>query len=194
MEEGTQYLPLFPMASQNNYSYSYSFEQGSRPRSFQAHQPTGFYSDPGYGGIAMDRVPNYSDESYGSSSSGLSGTIDDSSPQTPLSPATMSSQIYSYDQSYGPHYGAAYETKYDPSYSNEPVDVKPIQELPIRPRTLESNHQRHTPSSLEWPLNTELWKNYAFVVKKGREPHMELLSTKTPSYQTPQRVYLDQAR
>ena len=53
---------------------------------------------------------------------------------------------------------------------------------------------RHTPSSLGWSQGTELVKLYKFIVPKGKLPYFELLEKWTPTYNTPTRVYLDEAK
>jgi hypothetical protein len=51
---------------------------------------------------------------------------------------------------------------------------------------------RHTPSSLGWPRGTELVKLYKFIVPKGKSPYFQLQERFTPTYETPQRVHLDE--
>lgn len=51
---------------------------------------------------------------------------------------------------------------------------------------------RHTPSSLGWPRGTELVKLYKFIVSKGKLPYFQLQERFTPTYETPQKVYLDE--
>jgi hypothetical protein len=51
---------------------------------------------------------------------------------------------------------------------------------------------RHTPSSLGWPRGTDLVKLYKFIVPKGKLPYFQLQERFIPTYETPQRVYLDE--
>jgi hypothetical protein len=53
---------------------------------------------------------------------------------------------------------------------------------------------RHTPSSLGWSQATELVKLYKFILPKGKLPYFELLEKFTPTYETSDRVYLDESK
>lgn len=155
--------------AQNSYSYQTCEQGSSRPRSYLP-EPSNLYSyseTPQYGSAAMHR--NYSDDSANSR------YTTGSSPNTAMSYSTPS-----------PNY--TYETSYTNYLEDPVVEPRYEQELPNRQR---SHHQRATPMSLGWKPDTDLWKLYSFVVKKGREPHLELLSEWTATYDTPQRVYLD---
>lgn len=54
-----------------------------------------------------------------------------------------------------------------------------------------SEHQRVTPSSLNWHPYTELWKLYSFTLEVGKEPYLQLLPGFSPTLLTPRRVDLD---
>jgi hypothetical protein len=53
---------------------------------------------------------------------------------------------------------------------------------------------RHTPSSLGWAKDTELLKLYTLTIPKGQLPYLQLLEKWTPTYETPVKVYLDEAK
>ena len=53
---------------------------------------------------------------------------------------------------------------------------------------------RVTPKSLGWTPDTQMIQLYDFVVIKGEEPYLDLLSGCNITSQTPQRVYLDRER
>lgn len=58
----------------------------------------------------------------------------------------------------------------------------------------QTENVRHTPSSLGWSQGTELVKLYRFIVPKGKMPYLQLLDEWTPTYETPERVYLDESK
>lgn len=65
-------------------------------------------------------------------------------------------------------------------------------EIPNIDQMCKDVHQRDTPSSLDWPLNSELWKDYTLIVRKGEEPYLDLPPRNAATDLTPARVYLGQ--
>jgi hypothetical protein len=57
----------------------------------------------------------------------------------------------------------------------------------------QTENARHTPTSLGWPRGTDFVKLYKFIVPKGKLPYFQLQERFTPTYETPQRVYLDES-
>jgi hypothetical protein len=59
----------------------------------------------------------------------------------------------------------------------------------------QTDNMRHTPNSLEWGTKgIDFVRLYKFIVPKGKQPYFQLLDEWTPTYETPLKVYLDEAK
>jgi hypothetical protein len=58
----------------------------------------------------------------------------------------------------------------------------------------QTDNVRPTPFSLGWAKGTELAKLYTFTVPKGKLPYLQLQDKWTPTYETPAKVFLDEAK
>jgi hypothetical protein len=58
----------------------------------------------------------------------------------------------------------------------------------------QNDNVRPTPSSLGWAKGTEIIKLYTFMMPKGQSPYLRLQDKWTPTYETPAKVYLDEAK
>lgn len=154
------------MMAQNLYSYSLT--DGLSNLSMQYEDDAHTAHDSNYT-MARPRT----NQSYTSCFAGYSGT--------PVNPITDSASIYSNHQSYE---SASYNASDNASYDSP---------SPYPKEASESSSLYPTPSSLQWSSTLKLWQLYSFIVKKGREPYLDLLPTYAATAQTPQRVYLDQA-
>jgi hypothetical protein len=121
---------------------------------------------PGYrlsGGFPLDRLSNTSSDSQPSFSS------DHCLSPLPHSPAD--------NMSCPPVFGS---------------NSMPPQQFDSSMGYFQQTEPKHTPSSLGWPPGTDFVKLYKFIVQKGKLPYFQLREKWTPTYETPQKVYLDE--
>ena len=138
---------------------------------------------------SADMMVTLSDQSTHSTRSGYTDATD-------LSVPSLSTMSSSYDD---PLPSFDYETGHSPSYVpaySAASSFGPGSYGQASPTSFSryDHERRETPSSLGWSRDSVLVELYNFVVLKGKEPYLELLSNYRVTTDTPKRVYLDTPR
>jgi hypothetical protein len=124
------------------------------------------------GGLPLDRDQALSNDSSISEGSFSSNYL--SPPTSPLDNMSYSTTNYVYE---------SHEFSQQQQFDSSPLTGQ------LLPESV-----KYTPTLLGWTHNTELVKLYTFIVPKSREPYLQLREKWTPTYETPNRVYLDQPK
>ena len=174
----------------SQHSFYYPFQQGSKPRYIprqRAHllPAASRMSLP----ASADMMVTLSDQSTHSTRSGYTDATDLSVPSLSTMSSSFDDPLPSFD------YETGHSPSYIPTYSAT-SSFNPGSFGQTSPASFGryEHDRRETPSSLGWSKDSVLVELYNFVVHKGKEPYLELLSNYRVTSETPERVYLDTAR